>query len=167
VIFDFSAEPSPPVANDRTVGAEPSPLQLAAQAALDMVMLPVREARALSGAVADPGGAVRQAAGTLRAIAKLAPSLWPVTGSSLSGHIGQQRRYTWARAQFDQLKTIKGELGGTVNDVVLAAISGGFRALLPARADPRHRGRRIRAPESHPPPRPASSAGRQPALTQP
>ncbi len=135
VIFDFSAEPSPPVADDRTVGAEPSPLQLAAQAALDMVMLPVREASALSGAVTDPGRALRQAAGTMRAIAKLAPSLWPATGSSLSGHIGQQRRYTWARASLDQLKTIKREFGGTVNDVVLAAISGGFRALLLARGE--------------------------------
>jgi len=48
----------------------------------------------------------------------------------LSGPIGQQRRYLWARASLDDVKTIKRELGGTVNDVVLAAISGGFRALL-------------------------------------
>ena len=137
VIFDFSPEPSPPAAaDDRTVGAEPSPLSLAAQAALDIVVLPVREAFALSGIVAhDPGAAIRQAAGTVRAIAKLAPALWPATGSSLSGQIGQQRRYTWARASLDDVKKIKRELGGTVNDVVLAAISGGFRALLLARGE--------------------------------
>jgi diacylglycerol O-acyltransferase / wax synthase len=135
VIFDLSPEPAPPTTDDRTIGAEPSPLQLAAQAALDMVMLPVREASALSGAVADPGGAVRQAAGTVRAIAKLAPSLWPASGSSLSGRIGQQRRYLWARASLADVKTIRRELGGTVNDVVLAAISGGFRALLLARGE--------------------------------
>ncbi len=135
VIFDFAPEPSPPVPDERVVGSEPSPLRLAAQAALDTVVLPVREALALSGAVADPGGALRQAAGTLRAAAKLAPALWPVPGTSLSGHIGQQRRYTWARASLDHVKTIKRELGGTVNDVVLAAISGGFRALLLARGE--------------------------------
>jgi diacylglycerol O-acyltransferase len=135
VIFDASPEPPPPATDDRIAGAEPSGLQLAAQAALDMVMLPVREASALSGAVADPGGALRQATDAVRAIAKLAPSLWPATGSSLSGHIGQQRRYTWGRASLDDLKTIKRELGGTVNDVVLAAISGGFRALLLARGE--------------------------------
>ncbi len=136
VIFDFSPEPSPPVADERTVGPEPSPLWLAAQSAVDTVVLPVREALAAGGAVADdPVRAVGQAAATARAIAKLAPALWPVTGSSLSGQIGQQRRYTWARASLDDVKKIKRNLGGTVNDVVLAAISGGFRALLLARGE--------------------------------
>ena len=135
VIFDTSPEPSPPAADGRTVAAEPSPFWLAAQAAMDMVLLPVREASVLSDAVTHPGRAVRQATGTVRAIAKLAPSMWPATGSSLSGQIGQQRRYTWARASLDDVKTIKRELGGTVNDVVLAAISGGFRALLLARGE--------------------------------
>ena len=55
VIFDFSPEPSPPAADERTVAAEPSPLELAAQAALDMVVLPARQALALSGAAARSG----------------------------------------------------------------------------------------------------------------
>jgi diacylglycerol O-acyltransferase len=135
VIFDSSPEPAPPAADNRTVGEEPSPLQLAAQAAVDALLLPVREARALGSVAADPGAAVRKAAGTARAIAKLAPALWPATGSSLSGRIGQQRRYTWARASLDDVKKIKRTLGGTVNDVVLTAISGGFRDLLLARGE--------------------------------
>ena len=135
VIFDFSEEPLPPVADDRTVNAEPSAAELAARAALDAVVLPVREAVALSGAVTDPAGAVRQAADTVRAMAKLAPALWPATGSSLNGPIGRQRRYTWARVPLDDVKAIKQALGGTVNDVVLAAISGGFRSLLLARGE--------------------------------
>ena len=135
VIFDFSPEPPPPVTDNRTVTAEPSSAELAARAALDAVVLPVREALALSRAVADPAAAVRQAAETARAMTKLAPALRPTTGSSLSGHIGRQRRYTWARASLDDVKMIKQELGGTVNNVVLAAISGGFRALLLARGE--------------------------------
>jgi len=135
IILDFTPEPAPPATDNRVVGAEPSPILLAAQAALDMVMIPLRGAAALGGVVADPGRAVRQATDTLRAAAKMAPSLWPASGSSLSGPIGQQRRYTWARASLDEVKTIKKELGGTVNDVVLAAISGGFRALLLARGE--------------------------------
>jgi diacylglycerol O-acyltransferase / wax synthase len=135
VIFDFTPEPAPPVAEDRVVGTEPSGLQLAAQAALDAVVLPVREALALWNTAADPVAAVRQAAEAARAAAKLAPAAWPATGSSLSGHIGRQRRYTWARASLGDVKTIKKRFGGTVNDVVLAAISGGFRALLLARGE--------------------------------
>jgi WS/DGAT/MGAT family acyltransferase len=55
--------------------------------------------------------------------------------SSLSGNIGQQRRYAWTRASLEDIKTIKREFGGTVNDVVLAAISSGFRALLLSRGE--------------------------------
>jgi WS/DGAT/MGAT family acyltransferase len=135
VIFDFSPEPSPPAADDRAVSAEPSPFLLAAQAALDAVVLPVRGALALASARADPRGAARQAADVARAVTKLTPALWPATGSSLSGPIGRQRRYTWARASLADVKTIKRELGGTVNDVALAAITGGFRALLLGRGE--------------------------------
>jgi WS/DGAT/MGAT family acyltransferase len=135
VIFDLTPEAPPPAAENRTAGPEPSAFRLAADAMLDMAMLPVRDASALGGAVARPGDTVRQVADTMHAIVKLAPSLWPVANSSLSGRIGQQRRYTWARASLDDVKEIKRELGGTVNDVVLAAISGGFRALLLARGE--------------------------------
>ncbi|HET7247298.1 MAG TPA: wax ester/triacylglycerol synthase family O-acyltransferase [Streptosporangiaceae bacterium] len=136
VIFDFTPEPSPPAADDRSVAAEPSGLQLAAEAALDMVLMPVREVAAVTTAIAaDPQIALRQVTETVRGAAKLVPALWPAPGSSLSGNIGRQRSYTLARASLDDIKTIKRKLGGTVNDVVLAAISGGFRELLLARGE--------------------------------
>ena len=135
VIFDLSPEPSPPAVDERPVRAAPSPIELAAQAALDTVVLPAREALAWRDAVADPQRAIQQAVDMARGFAKLTPALWPATGSSLTGPIGRQRRYTWARASLDDVKTIKRALGGTVNDVVLAAISGGFRALLLGRGE--------------------------------
>ncbi len=135
VIFDFSPEPSPPAPDDRTVAAEPSPFELAAQAALRNVALPARDALALTSAALKPGNAIHQATDTVRAVAKLTPGLRSAQESSLSGPIGQGRRYTWARASLDDVKTIKRELGGTVNDAVLAAISGGFRELLLARGE--------------------------------
>jgi diacylglycerol O-acyltransferase / wax synthase len=135
LLFDLSPQPAPPVADDRVAAAEPSPLWLASQAALDMALIPVREAAALGSAMAHPGRAARQAADTVRAAVQLAPAIRLATGSSLSGPIGQERRYIWATASLDDVKTIKRELGGTVNDVVLAAISGGYRALLLARGE--------------------------------
>jgi diacylglycerol O-acyltransferase len=136
VIFDLSPEPEVIAAEEHFApAAEPSDLELALRAALDAVALPAREAVAFARVAADPGTALRQAAGTARALAKLAPAARPATGSSLSGSIGRQRRYTWARASLDDVKTIKDALGGTVNDVFLAAISGGFRALLLARGE--------------------------------
>ena len=136
VIFDFSPEPAPAVATgDRAPGAEPSPLELAAEAVLDDAVLPLRETLALGRAASHPGGAIRQAADTVRGLVKWAPAAWPATGSSLTGPIGRERRFTWVRASLDDVKLIKRELGGTVNDVVLAAITGGFRALLLARGE--------------------------------
>lgn len=129
VIMEPSSEfVQPP--EDPPAGQPPSAISLAAQAAADMMLLPVRQARALSAAVADPGRTIRQAVGGARAIARFSPSLWPAVQSSLSGNIGQPRRYAWTQAPLEDVKTIKREFGGTVNDVVLAAISGGFRALL-------------------------------------
>jgi diacylglycerol O-acyltransferase len=135
VIFDLSPEPSPATVDDRTVAAEPTDLSLALDAAAELALLPLREASALIDALSRPGDAIRQATDTIRGLANLARSLLPATGSSLNGPIGRQRRYTWARASLGDIKAIKRELGGTVNDVVLAAISAGFRDLLIARGE--------------------------------
>jgi WS/DGAT/MGAT family acyltransferase len=135
VLLDTSPEPAPPVPDDWTAGAEPSRLWLATQAALDMALIPGREAAALGGVLAHPGHAFRQAADVARGAAQLASSMRLATGSSLSGPIGQQRRYLWARASLDDVKTIRQGLGGTINDVFLTAISGGYRALLLARGE--------------------------------
>jgi diacylglycerol O-acyltransferase len=135
VIMDTSPGPAPPVPDNRAVAAEPPAISLLARAAADVVTLPVRGALALSGAMASPGRALAQATGMARAVVRLSPSLWPATRSSLSGTIGRQRRYAWALVSLEDIKTIKRGLGGTVNDVVLAAISSGFRALLLARGE--------------------------------
>jgi WS/DGAT/MGAT family acyltransferase len=135
VIFDLSPEPGPPAVQAGQVAAEPDGLALAASAAADMVARPARGAIALAGALSRPRDTFRQASQTARAVARMAASAAPASGSSLSGPISRQRRYTWARGSLSEVKTIKRELGGTVNDVVLAAISSGFRTLLLSRGE--------------------------------
>ena len=136
VIFDTSPEPPQlPAVDDKPVPPEPSGAELAARATLNAAMMSVQEGGAIRRLLADPELAVRKAADTVRGLAQYARALPPAAGSSLSGPIGRQRRYTWARASLDDVKTIKNELGGTVNDVFLAAISSGFRALLLARGE--------------------------------
>ena len=135
VIFDASPEPSPPAFDHRAVSAEPSDLALAAGAAVEAALIPLREGRAVCAALASPARAARQAVDACRGISAMTQSLWPAPASSLTGPIGRQRRYTWARASLDDVKMIKRELGGTVNDVVLTAISSGFRTLLLARGE--------------------------------
>jgi len=135
VIFDLTPEALPAAEDSWQPPAMPSSLRLATDAAVDLLRLPARTAVAVGNAIANPTGAVRQGTETAKAVGKLAASAWPAPRSSLSGPIGRQRRYTWARTSLTDIKEIKQELGGTVNDVVLAAISSGFRSLLVARGE--------------------------------
>lgn len=133
VMFDTSPDAPPPTPT--TDGREPSNFELTTRAAASAFVLPIRGARAALGLVRRPPTAYRQTAGTLRALQKLMEAVPPAPPSSLSGPIGQQRRYTWVRVPLDDIRTIKRELGGTVNDAVLAAIGSGFRALLLSRGE--------------------------------
>ena len=73
----------------------------------------------------------------------------PAAGSSLSGQFGQQRRCTWARTSLGEGKRVRRNLGGTVNDVVLAGISGGLRVVLLARGGQRFH-RQLRSGRARP-----------------
>ena len=53
----------------------------------------------------------------------------------LDGRIGPNRSWRWARSELGDVKTIKNTFGGTVNDVVLAVITGAFRTFLLARGE--------------------------------
>jgi diacylglycerol O-acyltransferase len=69
--------------------------------------------------------------------------------SSLNVEIGATRRLAQVAVPLDDLKRIKRELGGTVNDVVLAASAGGLRRLLADREEePDPRGLRAMVPVS-------------------
>ena len=61
--------------------------------------------------------------------------LRPPRASSLNGPIGPHRRWDWARSRLSDVKRIRNAFGGTVNDVVLTAIAGGFRELLVSRGE--------------------------------
>jgi diacylglycerol O-acyltransferase / wax synthase len=55
--------------------------------------------------------------------------------SSLNGPIGPHREWAWTTASLSRVKQIRSGLGGTVNDVLLAAITRGFRDVLAERGD--------------------------------
>ena len=54
---------------------------------------------------------------------------------SLNGPTGPHRRWEWTQASLAEVKPIRTAFGGTVNDVILAAITRGFRDLLDARGE--------------------------------
>ncbi|MCP2318063.1 acyltransferase, WS/DGAT/MGAT [Nocardia amikacinitolerans] len=80
---------------------------------------------------------VQAPAALLRTVRAAAPLAWnaivPESGSSLTGPIGRQRRYSVARVSLAQVKQIGAAFDVTVNDVALAAVTAAFRAMLLAR----------------------------------
>ncbi len=78
----------------------------------------------------------RRAVGHLGAIATgIAQLLGPRDrpADTLTGPIGPHRRWTRTEASLADVATVRHAFGGTVNDVVLAAVTRGFRSLLESR----------------------------------
>ena len=93
----------------------------------------LRQARALVGA---PRQTARQAITLAAGLSSLGALVGASTARSLNGPLRAERQWVQARASLADVKTIRRALGGTVNDVLLAGVSGGFRALLLRRGEP-------------------------------
>ncbi|MFG1949453.1 wax ester/triacylglycerol synthase family O-acyltransferase [Nonomuraea sp. NPDC048826] len=138
-IFDESPEGALGLPQDTwSPHAEPSPLRLAAGALRDLLLSPVEQARMLGRALASPRATTGRVATAARGLVSLAGTLRPAAASTLTGPIGERRRYAAARAPLADVKGIARRAGVTFNDVVLSAISGAYRALLHERGEEVH-----------------------------
>ena len=96
---------------------------------------PAGQIETIKQALRAPRETLRSVAEIARAAAAAGPSLRPVASSSLTGPIGPHRRWSWAEVRLSDVKAVRAQLGGTVNDVVLTVITSGFRALLESRGE--------------------------------
>jgi diacylglycerol O-acyltransferase len=94
----------------------------------------------LRAALASPGRAGSLVLTTARGLAGYAANLRPVPASSLVGPLGPHRRFRWGAVGLEDVRAVRAAHGGTINDVVLALVTGGFRALLLSRHEPPRRG---------------------------
>jgi len=127
VLFDASPEPAgtprPPV--PWVARPLPGPAKLLADALVERSTAPaemVRGARAMMRRPRRALGRVKDALVGVSATT-FAGINAPAPPSPLNVEIGSHRRYTWIDADLAQFKAIKNSLGGTLNDVVLAAVS--------------------------------------------
>jgi diacylglycerol O-acyltransferase len=135
VIFDKTPEPSPPLPDTWEPGRTPGDVELAAAAIGDLLRSPYEQARAVRARLRAPRQAFDQLREVAKGIASAAGVVRPTPPSSLNGPIGPHRRYAWAETTLDDVKSVRKALGGTVNDVVLAVITRGFRDLLLGRGE--------------------------------
>jgi diacylglycerol O-acyltransferase len=142
----LDAEPAPevPLAPDRArapvsdVGARPAWLPHAPQPVRLTADAGIAAARAGAHAVMHPREALERSRAVIDLIVR--DELIAAPGSSLNVPIGATRRIATVHVELQELKDVRAALGGTVNDVVLAAAAGALRALLLERGEdpPRH-----------------------------
>jgi WS/DGAT/MGAT family acyltransferase len=135
VMFDLGpdAERPEPVRWEPEPG--PSVLKLVSDGLADAVTWPLRQLTGAPGFVRQQLGTPGELLGFGRGLTGSARRLAMPAASSLNGPIGPHRRWAWTSASLSEVKEIRGALGGTVNDVLLAAITHGFRELLQARGE--------------------------------
>ncbi len=115
---------------------EPAPARLLLDETLRRAATPLLLARAGRELLADPARALRGSRAAVRGLVEaLVAGLSPASPSPLNVDIGPHRRFDWARLDLGAIKRIKDALGGTVNDVVLAIVTGAMRRFLRARGE--------------------------------
>ncbi|MBK5289847.1 MAG: wax ester/triacylglycerol synthase family O-acyltransferase [Acidimicrobiia bacterium] len=118
---------------------EPRPEPLGAAKVLDawggLVTDAVATVRDLIRAVGHPTGAIRSAFAAAQGLARFASGLGATPPLSIEGTIGPHRAWAHSSASLADVRTIRAGFGGTINDVVLAAVSGGYRELLISRGE--------------------------------
>lgn len=127
VLFDASPEPSgtsrPPV--PWVARPLPGPAKLLADALVERSTAPAEMVRGARAVLRTPRRALAHVRDAVVGIGAttLAGINAPAPPSPLNVDISSHRRYTWIDADLARFKAIKNSLGGTLNDVVLAAVS--------------------------------------------
>jgi WS/DGAT/MGAT family acyltransferase len=135
VLFDLKPVPEPiEPERDWVPRPPPSAAELAAHGVVGAARTPVGLARRAVRAASDPTRTARKVVETGEALAEVAWNfINPAPEVPLNTEIGSHRRFAWTRAELGDFKRIKDALGGTVNDVVLAVVSGALRSWLRSR----------------------------------
>jgi diacylglycerol O-acyltransferase / wax synthase len=127
VLFDASPEPAGTPRPPAPWVARPLPGQakLLADALLERSTVPGEMLRGARAVLRTPRRALGRVKDTLLSVGAttLAGVNAPAPPSPFNVDITPHRRYTWVDAELAQFKAIKDALGGSLNDVVLAAVS--------------------------------------------
>ena len=140
LLLDTTPEPRETVADQWRPAPEPSALALAADAVLEAWRRPQTVLDVASRAGSD----VREVMGQVeRAVATLVSAAATRPVQPLNAVTGEQRRFATARTTLADHRAVRA--GGTVNDVVLAVVTGAVRRWMMTRGEPLPAGATVRA----------------------
>jgi diacylglycerol O-acyltransferase len=124
----------------------PTGAQLVWEAIDDVVRRPSSILDTARGAVDDLRSTATRLGGAATGLLRTARStMFAAPHSPLNAPLGGQRRVAVARADLDEVKSIRGLYGGTVNDVLLTVVTGALREWLLSRGEPVLAGTSVRA----------------------
>ena len=136
VILDVSATPRPPTESLWMPQPEPGVTQLVFDAVAEMVQRPGELVENARSAALDAAATVQKVAEAVTGIVSAAKAAArPAPGSPLNVRISHQRRFATARTKLDDYRAVRKTHGGTVNDAVLATVSGALRNWLLSRGE--------------------------------
>lgn len=135
VVLDTSADPTRGEIPPWKPEPEMSPAEFLGAAVAERLVSPYEGLRSARSMVVRPRRLLAEIATTSKGLSSMRGLVRRTEESSLNGPIGPHRRYTWTRGSVSEVKAVRQALGGTLNDVVLAAITQGFRQLLVSRGE--------------------------------
>ncbi|HEY7268120.1 MAG TPA: wax ester/triacylglycerol synthase family O-acyltransferase [Solirubrobacterales bacterium] len=138
VLYDLEQDPAEsPVESEPWVpDPEPNGAHLLAESLVERAIDPREIARGLRRIVRGPRRALRRAADAAVAAGTFAWTGIGAPDSPLNFDVGSHRRFAWVRASLADIKQVKNELGGTVNDVILTAVAGALGRYMRSRGHP-------------------------------
>jgi WS/DGAT/MGAT family acyltransferase len=133
LVFDTSPDAPPPEpARPWYPQREPSDSELVTEALKVGLTSPYEAGRRVLNAVRAPRRNWDRATELMRGAASMT-NLVKSTAPTLNAPLTPHRTWTWTRTSMTDVKAVRRVLGGTVNDIVLANVTRGYRDLLVSR----------------------------------
>jgi WS/DGAT/MGAT family acyltransferase len=135
LIFDATADARPLPGDDWSPAPLPTAGELTRDALRSLMTSPYEQMRAARAALRRPRDLVAKVQELATATQSARTAVRSTPGSTLNGRIGPHRRWDFTSTSVEQVRAARSAHGGTFNDVVLAAITCGFRDLLLSRGE--------------------------------
>ena len=136
VLLDLAPEPREVERVRWVPDPEPTADALLVDALKERITSPTEAIRTLQSAMLDPGKVPNRVVEGARALGSfVGGTLDFAPESTLNQPIGPHRRFDTVLTDLDDIKQVKNQHGGTVNDVVLSVVAGGLRRLLKGRGE--------------------------------
>ncbi|MDX3189781.1 wax ester/triacylglycerol synthase family O-acyltransferase [Streptomyces sp. MN03-5084-2B] len=126
---------APADAGPAAEATDPGTAKLLLDAVGSLLRTPWTQTRLVARELLHPNRLARRISDAARGLAAMTSALLPVSPTPLTGPLGRDRRYSTASVPLADVQAVARAFDVTVNDVLLAAVTGGFRELLLQRGE--------------------------------